>query len=41
LWQSGACNRPQEKVPRIWIQIPQRGLLNHIMPVARRRIRAK
>ena len=41
LWQSGACNRPQEKVPRIWIQIPQRGLLNHIMPAARRRIRAK
>ena len=40
LWQSGACNRPQEKVPRIWIQIPQRGLLNHIMPAARR-IRAK
>ena len=36
LWQSGACNRPQEKVPRIWIQIPQRGLLNHIMPAARR-----
>ena len=35
LWQSGACNRPQEKVPRIWIQIPQRGLLNHIMPAAR------